>query len=184
MEHGSHVSYQLSVQEYTAIVCQKTWQHLVNHILSIAAQTILLQPGGQGWSNRKPLARCPASAEMMETGGCWQYKTCHAVLIIMMWTRTENQAKHILLNRTRDGMRVQVNVFLMKENDWRLSLGAFIILYPKCFQIEDDSLLFSLTVISSFPIHCSQCLKQQWFTFKVPLEVTVLSEGSLCIRWK
>lgn len=64
-----------------------------------------------------------------------------------MWTRTENQAKHILLNRTRDGMRVQVNVFLMKENDWRLSLGgAFIILYPKCFQIEDDSLLFDLTV--------------------------------------
>lgn len=62
--------------------------------------------------------------------------------------------------------------------------GAFIILYPKCFQIEDDSLLFDLTVNSSFPIQCSQCLKQQWFTFKVTLEVTVSSEAGLCVRWK
>lgn len=40
------------------------------------------------------------------------------------------------------------------------------------------------SVISSFPIQCSQCLKQQWFTFKVTLEVTVSSEAGLCIRWK
>lgn len=50
-----------------------------------------------------------------------------------MWTRTENQAKHILLNRTRDGMRVQVNVFLMKENDWRLSLGGIHHSIPQMF---------------------------------------------------
>lgn len=71
MENGSHVSHQLSVQEYTAIVCQKTWQHLVNHILNIAAQTILLQPGWQRLEQQKALARSLASAEMMETGGCW-----------------------------------------------------------------------------------------------------------------
>lgn len=40
------------------------------------------------------------------------------------------------------------------------------------------------SVISSFPIQCSQCLKQQWFTFKVTLEVTVSSEAGLCVRWK
>lgn len=68
--------------------------------------------------------------------------------------------------------------------DCRWGGGAFIILYPKCFQIEDDSLLFDLTVNSSFPIQCSQCLKQQWFTFKVTLEVTVSSEAGLCVRWK
>lgn len=36
----------------------------------------------------------------------------------------------------------------------------------------------------SFPIQCSQCLKQQWFTFKVTLEVTVSSEAGLCVGWK
>lgn len=54
-----------------------------------------------------------------------------------MWRRTENQAKHILLNGTRDGMRVQVNVFLMKENDWRLSLGGHSSFYtPNVFKLK------------------------------------------------
>lgn len=56
MENGLHVSHQLSVQEYTAIVCQKTWQHLVNHILNIAAQTILLQPGWQRLEQQKAIS--------------------------------------------------------------------------------------------------------------------------------
>lgn len=100
-----------------------------------------------------------------------------------MWTRTENQAKHILLNRTRDGMRVQVNVFLMKENDWRLSLGGHSSFYtPNVFKLKMT--VCCLTSQSSFPIQCSQCLKQQWFTFKVTLEVTVSSEAGLCVGWK
>lgn len=109
-----------------------------------------------------------------------------------MWTRTENQAKHILLNRTRDGMRVQVNVFLMKENDWRLSLGAFIILYPKCFQIEDDSLLFDLShFIFSHPVQSvseatmihfqsyswGHCVVWSWFVRQMEVAFATLKFG-------
>lgn len=51
-----HVSHQLLVQEYAAIVCQKTWQHLVNHILNIAAQTILSQPGWKRLEQQKAIS--------------------------------------------------------------------------------------------------------------------------------
>lgn len=69
-----------------------------------------------------------------------------------MWTRTENQAKHILLNRTRDGMRVQVNVFLMKENDWRLSLGGHSSFYtPNVFKLKMTVCCLTSQSIHLFP---------------------------------
>lgn len=69
-----------------------------------------------------------------------------------MWTRTENQAKHILLNRTRDGMRVQVNVFLMKENYWRLSLGGHSSFYtPNVFKLKMTVCCLTSQSIHLFP---------------------------------
>lgn len=81
----------------------------------------------------------------------------------------------------------------MKENDWRLSLGgAFIILYPKCFQIEDDSLLFDLSqFIFSHPVQSvseatmihfqsyswGHCVVWSWFVRQMEVAFATLKFG-------
>lgn len=100
-----------------------------------------------------------------------------------MWTRTENQAKHILLNRTRDGMRVQVNVFLMKENYWRLSLGGIHHSIPQMFSNWRWQSAVWPQSFHLFPSSAVSVWSNNDSLSKLLLR-SLSSEAGLCIRWK